>query len=117
MKPYNTRRAASHRPATFLLSAVCVAAISSIAMNANAALEVIAQPPPTDGSHYVDQPADPTQALQDLLNAPEANEGSLEIPGGFVADKRTVDINNVFQRDTLMSTTYSTNGLPRPLLR
>ncbi|MEJ8835386.1 multicopper oxidase domain-containing protein [Ramlibacter sp. AN1133] len=115
MKPYNSRRGAVPRPASFLLTAVCMAAITSVSLNANAALDVIAEPPATDVSHFTDQPADPTQALQDLLTAPEANEGSFEIPGGFVADKRAVDINNVFQRDTLMSTNYPTNGLPSPL--
>jgi hypothetical protein len=56
----------------FTLSAVCLAALGSIALNANAALDVIAEPPATDPSHFVDQPADPSQALIDLLNAPEA---------------------------------------------
>jgi len=116
MKPQKIRKCdAVHRPAKFILTAVCLAAIGSVTLNANAALDVIAQPPATDPSHFVDQPADPTQAQLDLLNAPEANEGSFEIPGGFVVDKRAIDINNVFQRDTLMSTNYPTNGLPSPL--
>ncbi|GAB3666397.1 hypothetical protein GCM10028813_48380 [Ramlibacter alkalitolerans] len=92
-----------------------MAALASIALNAHAALDATDPPPATDPSHYTDQPADPTQALQDLLTAPEANEGSFEIPGGFVVDKRTVDINNVIQRDALFSTNYPTNGLPSPL--
>ena len=49
MKPYNSRRGA-YRPAKFVLTAVCMAAIGSIALNANAALDVIAPPPATDPS-------------------------------------------------------------------
>ena len=115
MKPYNSRRGAARRPANFVLTAVCMAAIGSIALNANAAMDSTDPPPATDPSHFVDQPADPTQALQDLLNAPEANEGSLEIPGGFLADKREVNAENIIQRDALYPYNYPTNGLPSPL--
>ncbi|MBL0427093.1 multicopper oxidase domain-containing protein [Ramlibacter alkalitolerans] len=93
-----------------------MAAIGSTALNANAALDNTDPPPATDPSHYVDQPADPSQALLDLLNATEANEGSLEMPGGtYLENKRQVNAENVLQREDLYPFNYPTNGLPSPL--
>jgi FtsP/CotA-like multicopper oxidase with cupredoxin domain len=117
MKPYNRKtRAARPAHARFVLSAVCMAAIGSVALNAQAALDVTGPPPTTDPSHYTDQPADPTQALLDLLQAVDANEGSLELPGGgYLENKREVNVENVLQRDQLYPYNYPTNGLPSPL--
>jgi FtsP/CotA-like multicopper oxidase with cupredoxin domain len=117
MNPYNSKRGGVVRgQAGFALSAVCLAAVCSIALNAHAALDVTGPPPATDESHYTDQPADPTQALQDLLNAIDANEGSFELSGGlYLVDKRAVNAENVIQRDQLYPYNYPTNGLPSPL--
>src|SRR4051794_35886373 len=91
----------------FVLSAVCVAAMASVAFNAQAGMDVFAPPPVTDSSHQTDQPADPTQALQDLFLLPEANEGSLETTGGvFLPSRGAIDINNVVQRDALAPFNY-----------
>src|SRR5262249_13557377 len=62
------------------------------------------------------QPADPTQALQDLLTAPETNEGALELSNGVIGEKRVAPtVDNVIQRDALYPFNYPTNGLPSPL--
>jgi len=102
--------------AKFLLTAVASAALAATALSAQAALDVTGPPPATDPSHYTDQPADPTQALQDLLLATPANEGGMELPNGAVMEnKRIVNIENVIQRDALYPFNYPTNGLPSPL--
>ncbi|HET8744160.1 MAG TPA: multicopper oxidase domain-containing protein [Ramlibacter sp.] len=100
----------------FVLTAVAIAALASTTLSAQAALDVTGPPPATDPSHYTDQPANPTQALQDLLQATPANEGSMELPNGEVMEnKRIVNIENVIQRDDLYPFNYPTNGLPSPL--
>jgi FtsP/CotA-like multicopper oxidase with cupredoxin domain len=112
-----TRHPGGARPfANFVLTAVALAALASTTLSAQAALDVTGPPPATDPSHYTDQPADPTQALQDLLAAPHANEGSMELPGGlYMENKRIVNVENVIQRDALYPYNYPTNGLPSPL--
>jgi FtsP/CotA-like multicopper oxidase with cupredoxin domain len=115
MKPGNHKARGPHPAARFVLSAVCVAAMSTLALNAQAALDYTGQPAPTDPSAYTDQPADPTQALQDLLTAPEANEGAREVPGGVFLEKQDIRVNNVLQPADQTSYNYPTNGLPSPL--
>jgi FtsP/CotA-like multicopper oxidase with cupredoxin domain len=109
-------KAVGIRPATkFALTAVCMAAMGSVAFTAQAALDPWGPPNATDVSAQTDQPADPTQALQELLNLPEANEGALELPGGQFLEKKEVATDNVVQRDALSSFNYPTNGLPSPM--
>jgi hypothetical protein len=104
------------QPATkFVLSAVCIAAMGSVAFTAQAALDPWGPPPASDVSAYTDQPADPTQALQDLLTKPEANQGSLEVPGGEHLEKLDIGANNVVQRGDQTKFNYPMNGLPSPL--
>ncbi|MDB5958575.1 multicopper oxidase domain-containing protein [Ramlibacter sp.] len=104
------------RPATrFVLSAVCIAAMGSVAFTAQAALDPWGPPPAGDASAYTDQPADPTQALQDLLTKPEANRGSLEVPGGGHLEKLDLGHDNVIQRGDQTKFNYPTNGLPSPM--
>ncbi|MEJ8836084.1 multicopper oxidase domain-containing protein [Ramlibacter sp. AN1133] len=117
MKSHTPRR----RPggevyARYALTAVCLAAITSVTLNAQAAMDPFGPPPTTDPSHYTEQPADPTQPLLDLLTMPEANEGALELSGGAFADKRAgTTVDNVIQRDALYPFNYPTNGLPSPM--
>ncbi|MBL0393788.1 multicopper oxidase domain-containing protein [Ramlibacter monticola] len=93
-----------------------MAALASTTLTAQAALDVTGPPTTTDPSHYTDQPADPTQALADLLTSTPANEASMELPNGAVMEnKRIVNIENVIQRDALYPYNYPTNGLPSPL--
>ncbi|MEJ8838313.1 multicopper oxidase domain-containing protein [Ramlibacter sp. AN1133] len=116
MKPTLVRPHGVQPVAKFVLTAVAIAAIASTTLSAQAALDVTGPPPATDPSHYTDQPADPTQALQDLLGASPANDGSLELPGGvFMENKRIVNVENVIQRDALYPYNYPTNGLPSPM--
>ena len=77
------RRSSPRRTAgkQVLSSAACLAAMASVALSAQAALDPSARRVWSDVSAYSDQPADPTQALQQLLDLPEANEGALELPG------------------------------------
>jgi hypothetical protein len=93
----------------FVLSAVCIAAMSTIALNAQAALDITGQPqPPTRRLH---RPAGgPHQALTDLLARPEANEGAREngrrrFPGE-AGDREE----NVLKRGDQTSFNYPTNG-------
>jgi FtsP/CotA-like multicopper oxidase with cupredoxin domain len=101
----------------FVLTAVCAAAIGSLAMNSGRAtpMDYWGEPTLTDHSHYTEQPADPTQALEDLMNAPHANHGALELPGGAYMEKKQVATENVIQRDALSSYNYPTDGYPSPL--
>jgi manganese oxidase len=99
----------------FMLSAVCIAALGTATLRAQAALDPFGPPPATDESHYTDQPADPTLAMQDLLSMPEANEGALELPGGGHMERRQVATENVVQQDEQTSYNYPTNGYPSPL--
>ena len=115
MKPIAKRRSGVRPVTRFVLTAVCVAAIGSTAFTAQAALDTFGPPPSTDPSHQTDQPADPTQALTDLLSQPEANQGALELPGGLFAEKKDVGTANVIQRDALFPFNYPTNGLPSPM--
>ena len=73
-------------------------------------LDDVSQPPPTDPSAYNDQPDDPTPALLDLFNMPEANEGALELPDGEYGDRNTVRVDNVLQPAQQTSRNYPTNG-------
>jgi len=98
----------------YTLTAVCVAAIAAASLNAQAAMDDFGEPLATDPSHFTDQPADPTLMLQQLFDLPEANEGALEIPGGFI-EKKQVGDENVIQRDALYPFNYPTNGLPSPM--
>ena len=106
----------AHKP-WFVLTAVCAAAIGSLAMNSGRAspMDYWGEPTLTDPSHYTEQPADPTQALKDLLEMHEANVGSLELPGGVYLEKKQVSAENVIQRDALSSFNYPTNGYPSPM--
>ena len=88
MKSRSDYRRGGVKPATkFVLTAVCVAAMGSVAFTAQAGMDVTGPPAATDPSHQTDQPSDPTQALTDLLNQKEANEGALELPGGLYAER------------------------------
>ncbi|MBL0390777.1 multicopper oxidase domain-containing protein [Ramlibacter monticola] len=79
-----------------------------------AGLDYFGNPPATDPSAGTEQPADPTQALQQLLDQPEPNEGAMEIPGGYM-HKQELSAENFIQRDELSSFNYPTNGYPSPL--
>ncbi len=116
MKKRTETSAASVAPATrFVLTAACVAAMGSVAFTAQAALDPWGPPAAGDVSAYTDQPADPTQALQDLLTKPEANQGSLEVPGGEHLEKLDIGANNVIQRGDQTNFNYPTNGRPSPM--
>jgi FtsP/CotA-like multicopper oxidase with cupredoxin domain len=110
------RKGSPARKPLFVLTAVCAAAIGTFSLNVSQAgsLDYFGDPPMTDPSHGTEQPADPTQALQDLLNQPEANEGSFEIQGGHL-EKPEISDENVVQRDELSSYNYPTNGYPSPM--
>ncbi|GAB3663395.1 hypothetical protein GCM10028813_43210 [Ramlibacter alkalitolerans] len=101
--------------AKFVLSAVCIAAMGTAALNAHAAWDYVGPPASTDPSAYTDQPADPTQALQDLLTKSEANEGAREVPGGIFLEKEEIRLNNVLQPADQTSYNYPTNGMPSPM--
>jgi manganese oxidase len=111
------RRKAPARKQWFVLTAVCAAAIGTFSLNTGmaASLDYFGEPPLTDPSHGTEQPADPTQALQDLLSLPEANEGSVELYGGTYLHKQDLAAENVLQRDDLYGFNYPTNGLPSPM--
>ncbi len=111
----NGKRRRIHPATRFALSAVTIAAMSCAALNARAALDPFGPPPATDPSHETDQPKNPTQALQNLLSAPESIRGSTEIPGGIFLEKKQVATDNVIQRDALSSFNYPTNGYPSPM--
>ncbi|WP_460890741.1 multicopper oxidase domain-containing protein [Ramlibacter alkalitolerans] len=78
-------------------------------------LDSFEDPPMTDPSHGYEQPANPIQALQDLLSQPEANEGSMELGGGEYLHKTELADENVIQRDALSSYNYPTDGYPSPM--
>ncbi|HET8746676.1 MAG TPA: copper oxidase, partial [Ramlibacter sp.] len=108
------RRLGVPAPTRYTLTAACAAAIAAASLNAQAAMDYFGPPSATDPSHYTDQPSDPTLMLQQLFDVPEANEGALEIPGGFI-EKKEVPAENVVPRDALYPFDYPTNGLPSPL--
>ena len=113
---FRARHPRVRRGTNFALSAVCIAALASVALDAEAGIDYFDAPPPTDPSHYTEQPADPTQPLLDLLTTPEANEGALELTGGVIGDKRGApSVDNVIQRAALYPFNYPTNGLPSSL--
>ncbi|MBL0393075.1 multicopper oxidase domain-containing protein [Ramlibacter monticola] len=89
--------------------------MSTLALNAQAALDITGQPPATDSSAYTDQPADPTQALTNLLAAPEANEGAREKAGGGFLEKLEIAEENVLKPADQTSFNYPTNGKPSPM--
>jgi FtsP/CotA-like multicopper oxidase with cupredoxin domain len=109
------RKAAARKP-WFTLTAVCAAAIGSFSFNSSMAvqLDYFGEPPLTDHSHYTEQPADPTAALETLLTLPEANEGAMELPGGYL-HKNELSAENYIQRDALSSYNYPTDGYPSPM--
>ena len=100
----------------FRLSAVTALMLSLGLISAMAAsLDDVSQPPPTDPSHYDDQPADPTPALLNLFNLPEANQGSLELQNGVYGDRTSNRVDNVLPPALQTSRNYPTNGKPSPL--
>ncbi|HET8745245.1 MAG TPA: multicopper oxidase domain-containing protein [Ramlibacter sp.] len=109
------RKEAASKP-WFVLTAVCAAAIGTFSLNTSLAtgLDYFGDPPMTDPSHGTEQPADPTQALQDLLSMPEANEGAMETSDGHL-HKNELSAENFIQRDELSSFNYPTNGYPSPM--
>ncbi|MEJ8837905.1 multicopper oxidase domain-containing protein [Ramlibacter sp. AN1133] len=116
MKPSRRHRSSGVRPVSrFVLSAACIAAFGALTLNAQAALDPFGPPPATDPSRHTDQPADPTQALQDLLDAPHAFEGALEMPNHTHLERQEVADENVVQREAQSSFNYPTNGYPSPL--
>ena len=78
-------------------------------------MDDVSQPPPTDPSHFDDQPADPNPALLNLLTLPEANQGSLELKDGVYGDRDTNRVDNVLPPAVQTSRNYPTNGKPSPL--
>jgi len=78
-------------------------------------LDDVSQPPPTDPSHFDDQPDDPNPALLNLFNLPEANEGSLELKDGAYGDRSSNRADNVLPPALQTSRNYPTNGKPSPL--
>ncbi|WP_330893021.1 multicopper oxidase domain-containing protein [Ramlibacter alkalitolerans] len=86
-----------------------------MALTAQAAPDSYGPPLAGDVSAYTDQPVDPSAALQDLLNQPEANEGAVEMPGGGFLERGDVAADNVIPRDAQTSFDYPTNGKPSPL--
>jgi FtsP/CotA-like multicopper oxidase with cupredoxin domain len=94
---------------------VSFAAMACGALSARAELDTFAPPPATDPSHYTDQPTDPTQALQNLLAAPDTNQGSMEDTGGTFLEKPGVEAANVLPPSSQTSFNYPTNGYPSPM--
>jgi len=100
----------------FKLSAVTALMLSFGLISAMASsLDDVSQPPPTDPSHYDDQPADPAPALLNLSNLPEANQGSLELQNGVYGDRTSNRVDNVLPPALQTSRNYPTNGKPSPL--
>ncbi|MFZ5937473.1 copper oxidase [Pseudomonas putida] len=100
----------------FKLSAVTALMLSFGLISAMASsLDDVSQPPPTDPSHYDDQPADPAPSLLNLFNLPEANEGSLELQNGLYGTRQTNRVDNVLPPALQTSRNYPTNGKPSPL--
>jgi FtsP/CotA-like multicopper oxidase with cupredoxin domain len=101
----------------FVLTAACAAAIGAMSLNVSFAtsLDDFGEPPTTDPSHYTEQPADPTAALEALGTLPHAFEGALEIQGHEYLTRDEVNAGNVLPPDEQDSNEYPTNGYPSPL--
>jgi FtsP/CotA-like multicopper oxidase with cupredoxin domain len=116
MKPFVDHLRTVHRAPRWLsLTAGAALAALGVGISQATALDPFEAPSPTDASAHTEQPADPAQALLDLLGAPHANRGALELPNWTYAEKQGLTAENVLPKDALSSYNYPTNGFPSPM--
>ncbi|MBO9550006.1 Ig-like domain-containing protein [Pseudomonas sp.] len=100
----------------FRLSAVSALMLSlGLGCALAAPLDDLSPPPPTDPSHFTEQPANPEPALRLLYDLPPANQGALELQDGVFGDRATNRVDNVLPPALQTSRSYPTNGKPSPL--
>jgi len=96
------------------ITSVVMITFSVTTLNA-APIDDVGQPPPTDPSAYINQPADPAAALGALKTMPEANQGSYALPNGMYGNKDTTRTENVLPPAVQTTFNFPTNGKPSPL--
>jgi manganese oxidase len=80
----------------FKTTAAFTAVFAAFATQAGS-LDYFGQPPMTDPSAYVDQPADPATELAKIFTYEETNKGSFELPNGTWSNKKKQRDDNVLQ--------------------